>query len=139
MELKLKRTKLEDTYTLGELFIDNKFFCYTVEDTDRDINKDGDLDDTGEGKVYGETAIPYGTYKVILSVSNRFKKLMPEVLNVKGFAGIRIHSGNTALDSHGCIIVGDVRTPNGVASSKMAFMKLMNKLDGVKDITLTIK
>ena len=57
MELKLKRTKLADTYTLGELFIDNKFFCYTVEDKVRDINNDGDLDDTGEAKVYGEEAL----------------------------------------------------------------------------------
>jgi len=138
MELTLKRTHFTDTYTLGELFIDNKFFCYTVEDKDRDANKDGDLDDAGETKVYGETAIPYGTYKVILSVSNRFKKLMPEVLDVKGFKGIRIHSGNTALDSHGCIIVGNIRTSNGVGSSRAAYMKLMSTLDGIKNITLTI-
>lgn len=139
MELKLKRTNLADTYTLGELFIDNKFFCYTVEDKVRDINSDGDLDDAGEAKVYGETAIPSGTYKVILSMSNRFKKLMPEVLNVKGFAGIRIHAGNTAVDSHGCIIVGLTKTLNGVASSRNAFVKLMSTLDGVKDIKLTIE
>lgn len=139
MELKLKRTKLADTYTLGELFIDNKFFCYTVEDKVRDTNSDGDLDDSGETKVYGETAIPSGTYKVILSMSNRFKKLMPEVLNVKGFEGIRIHAGNTALDSHGCIIVGLTKSLNGVASSRNAFVKLMATLDGVKDIKLIIE
>lgn len=139
MELKLKRTKFSSNYTLGELFINGMFFCYTVEDVDRDINKDGDLDDTGETKVYGETAIPKGIYKVILSMSNRFKKLLPEVLDVKGFAGIRIHSGNTALDSHGCIIVGLQKTADGVASSRDAMNKLMNKLDGVKDITLTIE
>lgn len=139
MELKLKRTHLADTYTLGELFIDGKQFCFTVEDKDRDINKDGDLDDAGEAKVYGETAIPKGIYKVILSMSNRFKKLMPEVLNVKGFAGIRIHAGNTAIDSHGCIIVGTVRTPNGVGLSRQCFTRLMEKLTGIKDITLTIE
>lgn len=139
MNLLLKRTKSTDTYTLGELSIDGQFFCYTVEDKDRDINKDGDLDDSGETKIYGETAIPKGIYKVILSISNRFKKLMPEVLNVKGFAGIRIHAGNTALDSHGCIIVGLGRTLNGVSQSRDAFTKLMAKLDGVKDITLVIE
>lgn len=138
MKLLLKRTVFSDTFTLGELLIDGKFFCYTVEDMDRDANKDGDLDDTGEAKVYGETAIPKGTYKVVLSMSNRFKKLMPEVLNVKGFAGIRIHAGNTALDSHGCIIVGLAKTINGVASSRDAFTKLMATLDGQKDIQLTI-
>lgn len=139
MELKLKRTHLADTYTLGELFIDGKQFCFTVEDKDRDINKDGDLDDAGEAKVHGETAIPKGIYKVILSMSNRFKKLMPEVLNVKGFTGIRIHAGNTAIDSHGCIIVGTVRTPNGVGMSRDCFNRLMKKLEGQKDIKLIIE
>lgn len=139
MKLRLKRDKFASGYTLGQLYIDDIFFCYTVEDMDRDINKDGDLDDAEETKVHGETAIPKGTYKVILSMSNRFKKIMPEVLNVKGFAGIRIHSGNTALDSEGCIIIGLVRTSNGVASSRDAYNKLMAKLDGVKDITLTIE
>lgn len=139
MELKLKRTHLADTYTLGELFIDGKFFCFTVEDKDRDINKDGDLDDAGEAKVYGETAIPKGTYKTVLSMSNRFKKLMPEVLKVKGFEGIRIHAGNTAIDSHGCIIVGTVRTPNGVGLSRQCFTKLMEKLTGISNIILTIE
>lgn len=139
MELKLKRTHLNTTYTLGELFIDGKFFCFTVEDKDRDINKDGDLDDSGETKVYGETAIPKGEYKTVLSMSNRFKKLMPEVKNVKGFEGIRIHAGNTAIDSHGCIIVGAVRTPNGVGLSRQCFTKLMEKLTGVENITLTIE
>lgn len=139
MELRLKRTALTDTYTLGEMFIDNEFFCYTVEDKVRDANKDGDHDDIGETKVYGETAIPYGTYKVILSMSNRFKKLMPEVLNVKGFTGVRIHAGNNALDSHGCIILGSNRTNNGVANSRQSFLKLMAKLDGVLDIKLIIE
>lgn len=139
MELRLKRTTLTDTYTLGEMFIDNEFFCYTVEDKVRDTNKDGDNDDAGETKVYGETAIPYGTYKVILSVSNRFKKLMPEVLNVKGFAGVRIHAGNNALDSAGCIILGSNRTNNGVANSRQSFLKLMAKLDGILDIKLIIE
>lgn len=139
MKLLLKRQLLNDKYTLGELFIDDKHFCYSVEDKDRDINKDGDLDDKGEEKVYGETAIPKGTYKVIISMSNRFKKLMPEVLNVKGFAGIRIHAGNTSLDSHGCIIVGTTRTPNGVGLSKECFTRLMEKLKDQKDTTITIE
>lgn len=142
MELKLKRTHKNDIYTLGELYIDGKQFCFTVEDAVRvltDKNKDGDFDDTGEGKVYAKTAIPAGTYKVVLSMSNRFKKLMPEVLNVPGFKGIRIHSGNTAEDSEGCIIVGTVRTPNGVGLSRDCFTRLMKRLGGQANITLIIE
>lgn len=142
MELLLKRTHKNDIYTLGELYIDGKQFCFTVEDAVRqltDKNKDNDFDDLGEGKVYAKTAIPSGKYKVILSMSNRFKKLMPEVLNVTGFKGIRIHSGNTAEDSEGCIIVGTVRTPNGVGMSRDCFKRLMTRLEGQSVINLTIE
>lgn len=142
MELLLKRTHKNDIYTLGELYIDGKQFCFTVEDAVRELtdkNKDGDFDDLGEGKVYAKTAISTGTYKVKLTISNRFKKLMPEVLNVTGFKGIRIHSGNTAEDSEGCIIVGTVRTPNGVGMSRDCFKRLMTRLEGQSVINLTIE
>ncbi len=139
MELKLIRDVKASTFTLGKLFIDGTLFCYTVEDKDRDANNDGDIKDVGEVKVYGETAIPKGEYKVILSMSNRFKKLMPEVLKVEGFEGIRIHAGNTAIDSHGCIIVGTVRVPNGVGLSRDCFNRLMKRLDGQKNIKLIIE
>ena len=139
MIIKVKRTKFNLTNTLGEMFIDGKHFCYTVEDKVRDINNDGDLDDTGETKVYGETAIPKGEYKLIVSMSNRFKVLMPEILNVKGFEGIRIHKGNTDLDSHGCIIIGMLQNNSGVQQSKIAFDKLMLELKNKKDIKIIIE
>jgi len=139
MKIKLIRDLKNTLYTLGKVYIDDVFFCFTVEDVDRDSNQDGDLDDIGENKIHGQTAIPKGTYKMVLSMSNRFKKLMPEVLNVKGFSGIRWHSGNTALDTEGCIIVGTVRTPNGVGLSRQCFTKLMDKLKDQKDIILTIE
>lgn len=139
MKLLLKRDLKNTVYTLGMLYIDDILFCYTVEDAVRDKNNDGDLKDVGEAKVYGKTAIPKGEYKVILSKSNRFKKVMPEVLNVPEFAGIRIHSGNTSEDTEGCIIVGTVRTPNGVGLSRDCFNRLMKKLEGQKDITLIIE
>jgi len=139
MKIKLIRDLKNTLYTLGKVYIDDVFFCFTVEDVDRDSNQDGDLDDIGENKIHGQTAIPKGTYKMVLSMSNRFKKLMPEVLNVKGFSGIRWHSGNTALDTEGCVIVGTVRTPNGVGLSRQCFTKLMDKLKDQKDIILTIE
>ena len=77
MRLELKRKALLPEYTIGDLFIDGKLFCNTLEDTVRDLNKDGDLNDHGEGKVYGKTAIPYGTYEVVITYSNRFKKQLP--------------------------------------------------------------
>lgn len=129
--LHLKRDTFTDEFTLGKLYLNDKFFCYTVEDKYRDLMK--------EEKVYGKTAIPKGTYQVIINMSNRFKKLMPLLLNVPYFKGIRIHSGNTSKDSEGCIIVGDKRTSNGVALSRVAFNKLMQELKKYDEITITIE
>jgi len=107
MKLLLKRRYQGSHYTIGSLSIDGKYLCDTIEDKVRDVNRDGDLDDPGEGKVFGETAIPFGTYDVELSMSPKFKRLLPMVLNVKHFTGIRIHRGNTAKDTHGCILPGE--------------------------------
>lgn len=137
--LKVVRDTYGPDYTQGRLYINDIFFCDTLEDRCRDLNKDGDLDDNGEAKVYGETAIPAGKYKMILSMSNRFKKLMPEILKVKGFEGIRIHAGNTKADTHGCILVGLSRTRGGVGQSRDAFIKLMAELDKYKTYEITIK
>lgn len=144
MELKLKRQSSHPNFTLGTLSVDGIVFCRTIEDTVRilkDNNKDGDFDDSGEGKVYGETAIPAGTYKVTLSMSNRFGKIMPEIHNVPGFTGVRIHTGNGAIDSHGCIIIGmEVNAAgDGVSMSRIAFGKLMAKMEGQNNITLIIE
>ena len=128
MELTLNRDVLNSEFTLGELLIDGVHFCYTVEDVVR----------IGE-KVHGKTAIPYGRYKVILNMSNRFKKIMPLLIDVPQFEGVRIHSGNTALDTEGCLIVGMVRTDNGVGMSRVAFQKLMDKLSKESIIYITIK
>jgi hypothetical protein len=130
MKLKLQRIYFKDTYTVGKLFVDDVYFSDTIEDKYRDLSK--------EKKVYGQTAIPAGIYKVILSMSAKYKKIMPEVLNVPQFEGIRIHSGNTAEDSEGCIIVGRNKIKGKVIDSKITMEKLMEKLEGQKDISLTI-
>lgn len=127
MELTLQRKTFNEKFTLGELFIDGVFFCYTVEDKVRDV------------KIKGITAIAFGRYKMIINMSNRFKKMMPLLLDVPFFEGVRIHSGNTAEDSEGCVIVGMVKTDNGVGMSRVAFTKLMEKLKGQNNIYLTIK
>jgi hypothetical protein len=137
--LKVVRDTYRPTYTLGRLYINDVFFCDTVEDAVRDINKDGDLSDKGEAKVYGETAIPSGTYKMIINMSNRFRKMMPLLIDVKGFEGIRIHAGNKASDSHGCILVGFTRTKDGVGQSRLAFESLMYKLERYNSYEVIIK
>lgn len=79
-------------------------------------------------KVYGQTAIPAGTYQVVLNQSPRFKRVLPLLLNVPGFEGIRIHPGNKAEDTDGCILVGDAPAPDWLGQSKVAFDRLFAKL-----------
>lgn len=130
MKLRLERRYLGPLYTIGSLFINGLYFCDTIEDKVRDFNKDGDLLDPGEDKVYGETAIPYGKYDVELSMSPKFKRLLPMVLNVRHFTGIRIHRGNTAKDSHGCILPGENKVRGKVINStpyEKEIVKLMKE------------
>ena len=141
MKLELKRKALMDTYTIGDLFVNDVFFSTVLEDKVRDFNKDGDLNDSGETKVYGETAIPYGVYTIDLTYSNRFKKILPLIENVKGFEGIRIHPGNTAVDTHGCLLVGNNTEKGKVTDSRKVFEKLMIRLVDAHEMkeTITIK
>lgn len=139
MKLTLKRFHFAETYTIGKLFIDNVPFCDVLEDVVRDKNKDGDLQDEGEAKVYGQTAIPYGTYKVVLTMSNRFKTLLPLLIDVPDFEGIRIHAGNTSEDTHGCLLVGENKEKGKVLNSKIIMDKLMPILQSAKNgITIEI-
>lgn len=112
MEIKVIRNTFTDKSTIGELTIDGKFYCYTLEDKVRA---------KGEAKVYGETAIPAGTYQVIVNQSTRFKQRMPLYLAVPGFEGVRLHSGNTDADTHGCTLVGLTKSKDFVGQSRDAF------------------
>ena len=128
MKLKLIRQFGTEGFTEGKLYIDDVFECYAVEDEDRHL-------EAGGTKVYGRTAIPKGSYEVVLSMSNRFKKLLPEVLNVPQFTGVRIHSGNSSKDSEGCIILGstnDRDDDDWVGGSKIALTQFMAKLETAK-------
>lgn len=140
MKLLLKRIALRPTYTIGRLFIDGEYFCDTLEDRVRDNNKDGDLEDQGEGKVRERTAIPYGTYKITMNVvSPKYKGVewaqtlcgakMPRLLDVKHFDGILIHPGNTEHDTAGCILIGENKAVGKVLNSRATFIRLYrNKL-----------
>jgi len=142
LKLTLNRRYLGPDYTIGSLFFDEIYLCDTIEDKVRDLNKDGDLLDEGEGKVFGETAIPYGTYKIELSMSPKFKRLLPLLLDVKHFTGIRIHRGNTALDSHGCILPGENKVKGKVINSTKYEIEIVKRIRGAikegKEIEITI-
>ena len=115
------------------MYVDGVFLCHTLEDTDRFLELKG----VG-AKIYASTAIGAGEYKGRLSMSNRFKKVMPEILNVPGFTGIRIHAGNTDKDTEGCILVGNVRGKDKILDSKAALNALMAKLKDSKEFDVEI-
>lgn len=125
MELLLERKYLKSDYTIGRLYVNGVFFCNTLEDKNRDINKSGNFD-FGESKVYGETCIPYGRYKVIVNYSNKFRRELPLLLDVPNFTGIRIHRGNTPKDTLGCILVGENKKKGMVLNSTTYEVKLIN-------------
>lgn len=135
MELKLNRIFLSSSATIGELLINDKHLCDTLEDR---VRPEGE-------KVYGKTAIPEGTYEVKLTHSPRFKKILPEILNVPNFSGIRIHTGNSSKDTEGCILVGtwDGEKEDWVGNSRIAFDELMTLLEEATNnkekVTITVK
>lgn len=127
MKLELNRVFLGPKYTIGKLSIDGKYYCDTLEDPNRDTNKNGIFDGT-EKKIAGDTCIPYGTYKIIVNVSPRFGRELPRLLNVPSFEGILIHRGNTAKDTAGCILVGENSVKGKVLNSTIYEVDLVKKM-----------
>lgn len=143
MKLLLKRKFKGETYTVGDLFIDGEFFCNTIEDRVRILPLL--CPDTPQGipcrckeKVYAETAIPYGTYKVTMQQSPKFKRVLPYLHDVPHFLGILIHSGTTEADSAGCIIVGKNTIKGKVTESRATSDRLNEILSKEKNITIEI-
>lgn len=139
MILTLDRKYKLPTYTIGKLYIDEEYFCDTLEDKDRGLTDDMTVSEISSIKIKKETAIPTGTYKVTITYSNRFKKNMPLINDVKGFEGIRIHSGNTDKDTEGCILVGFNKIKGNVINSRDTYNKLFSILSKSNNITITIK
>lgn len=126
INLRLERLFFKEKYTVGRLYVDGKFFCDTFEDTNRDTDKDG----TVEEKIPGETAIPYGRYRVIIKRSPKFRRDLPRILNVNDFTDILIHSGNSVGDTSGCILVGENKIKGYLVRSRYWEAKLTEKLKG---------
>lgn len=153
MKLTVDRKWKKEGYTIGKLFVDGVFLCNTLEDKDRGLTSAMPIEKIKVMKVFGETAIPSGVYEVKLSHSPKFanrawgkkyKGQVPEIINVKGFAGIRIHPLNTAQDSLGCIGVGKNTAVGMITNSTEYYYKLLDThiipaLKRDEKITLEIK
>lgn len=135
MKILVKRVAKKEKYTIGKLFVDDVYICDTIEDKDRGFKQDTPISKIKSEKVYGQTAIPTGLYNVTLDViSNKFSQKpyfkalcdgkLPRLVNVPGFDGVLIHTGNDENDSYGCIIVGYNKVVGKVIDSKKAFEKL---------------
>lgn len=134
MIIELKRRFYADTYTIGTLSIDGKRVCDTLEDKVRNMPK--------EAKVHGQTAIPCGTYEVIMNYSNHFKKRMPLLLSVPYFEGVRLHAGNSAKDTEGCILVGENKVKGMLINSRKwadyVTARIDDAINNKQRVTITI-
>ena len=137
IKLLLKRVARKSGYTIGKLFMDGEYFCDTLEDTDR-LDEGMSLDEIKKLKQPGQTAIPEGSYKVIVNVSPKFKRLLPRLQNVPGFEGVLIHRGNTAKDTAGCILVGENKKVGVVLNSTYYEERLVELLKHDDNISIEI-
>lgn len=151
MKLTLKRIAKKDTYCIGKLYINGIYFADTIEDKDRGLKQSMSLSNIKKVKVQDKTAIPSGTYEIVLNViSPKYSKQdfyknyanggrVPRLLNVPGWEGVLIHAGNTAEDSSGCILVGQNKIVGQVINSKDTFKKLYKILQSANEkIFITI-
>ena len=153
MKLKVERRWPKATYTIGRLYLDGLYYCNTLEDADRGLKQNDELSYIRSRKVYGETAIPKGTYRISMNTTspkysavawywNLCKGKMPRLQDVPGFDGILIHPGNTALDTLGCILVGRNTKVGKLTDSKAAFKEVYKRMkdayDRGEEITIEI-
>lgn len=148
IQLELKRVAKKPTYTIGKLYIDGKYFCDTLEDKDRGLTQSMTLEQIKKLKVYGETAIPTGTYKINMhTISQKFKNsswakefggVVPRLEGVPGYEGVLLHPGNSAEQSLGCILVGKNKVVGKVLESQIIWKALMKRLQNDDNIIIKI-
>ena len=126
MQILIQRHALKAGYTIGRMEINGRYFCDTLEDTDRGLSEEMSEAEIAARKVKGATAIPLGTYRIDMQTrSPRFGRVLPRLVSVKGYAGVLIHSGNTAADTEGCILVGENRERGKVLNSRATLERLL--------------
>lgn len=148
IQLELKRVAKKPKYTIGKLYINGQYFCDTLEDCDRGLTQSMTLEQIKKLKVYGETAIPTGTYKVNMhtispkfknsSWAKEFKGIVPRLEGVPGYDGVLLHPGNSAADSLGCILVGKNKAVGKVLESQITWKALMKRLQTDDNIIIKI-
>lgn len=154
MKLILKRIYRGSKYTIGKLYIDDKYFCDTLEDVDRGLKQSDSMTSIQSRKIYGETAIPTGTYNITIDITSpKFSKKpfymescngkLPRLINVPGFEGILIHVGDGPKGAdltQGCILVGNNSSKGQLSNGKVVFKNLYSKLEQARgNITITIE
>lgn len=132
MEIKLIRKIRTGKSTIGELYINNQRECFTLEDKDKGLTQKMPLSEITAKKDFGKTAIPSGRYEVALTFSNRFKQYMPLLLNVPGYEGVRIHPGNKAEDTEGCLLLGQTKASDFIGQSKLAYQAFLRQFKAVE-------
>lgn len=142
MEIKVIRKYKKETYTIGEMWVDGKLFCSTLEDKDRGLRQDMSLSQLKKMKIYGVTAIPYGTYDVTVYFWPKYRKKYPLLLNVPAYTGILIHAMQNASQSLGCIGVGENKIKGGLVNCEKYVRKLTTLCDEAikrgEKVTITI-
>ena len=142
MELELTRSVKTNKSTIGELTVNGVFECFILEDKDRGLRKDMPISELIVMKIKTRTAIPTGRYEIVVSFSDKFQKMLPLLLDVPAFAGIRIHPGNTDANTEGCLLPGKTESPDMIGSSRVAFTALFDKIKAAlqrEKIFITIK
>lgn len=132
MEILVNRRKKTKLSTISDVTIDGVFFCFGLEDVDRGLKQTDDIDVIKTKKVFAQTAIPAGRYEIIINFSNRFQQYMPLLLNVPGFEGVRIHPGNKAANTEGCLLLGQTVGADFVVNSRLAYRSFLPKLRAVE-------
>ena len=130
MRVTLKRIAFKDKYTIGKVYINNKYFSDSIEDKDRGLYDYMSEEYILEKKIKHETAIPYGIYKLLWTYSPKYRRMLPEISGVKGFSGIRVHSGNTAEHSSGCVLLGYNKNVGMVLDSRKVCKKFDDIIEG---------
>ena len=142
MKLRLERKYRCSNYCIDKLYINNEYFSDALEDPDRGLTDTMSLEEIKKIKIKGNTCIPYGTYNVTITYSPRFKKNLPLLNNVKGFDGIRIHSGNKPQDTEGCLLPGFNKVKGQVIDSRVTTDKLIAQIQQAlnkgEKVTITI-